>query len=314
MVAIVEQWKMGIDMRCEPGEKAPLTLRYLGGMKRVLLPVDFSPRDAAAAHYVKQLYKKSPFETFLLHVVPPPDYEAAVLEAGGPVLQELMDTRRKLGNDRLNETCLKELDGMPVKRVLREGFPSEQIVQYATENQMDLMVLPTHGYGPFRRFLLGSVTSKVLHDSQCPVLTGAHMETPKLEDIHFDKVAAAIDLSGSSVKVIEKAKALADLLGAKLVVLHAMAGINAHVGFNFESAHELHFEAAVQQRIAELTTGLDVETLIETGDPAKTVAALVARCGADLVVIARSTSHGLATLRTQTYAIIRESPVPVLSV
>lgn len=295
-------------------EIAPLGLRYLGGMIRVLMPVDFSPRDAAAAHYVKQLYKKKSFETVLLHVVPPPDYEAAVLEAGGPVLQELMDTRRKLGQDRLNATCLQELAGMPVERVLLEGFPSERIVEFAASHHIDLIVLPTHGYGPFRRFLLGSVTSKILHDSQCPVLTGAHMESPNLEAIHFNKVAAAIDLSESSVKVIEKANALAELLGAKLVVLHAMQGINAHVGFNFESEHELHFEAAVQQRMAELTKGLNVETMIETGDPAKTVAALVARSGADVVVIARSTSHGLAALRTQTYAIIRESAVPVLSV
>ena len=140
------------------------------------------------------------------------------------------------------------------------------------------------------------------------------MESPKLEDIHFNKVAAAIDLSESSVKVIEKANALAELLGAKLVVLHAMQGINAHVGFNFEGEHELHFEAAVEQRMAALTKGLNVETMIETGDPAKTVAALVACSGADVVVIARSTSHGLASLRTQTYAIIRESAVPVLSV
>ena len=278
------------------------------------MPVDFSPRDAAAAHYVKQLHKKIPFLTVLLHVVPPPDYEAAVLEAGGPVLQELMDTRRKLGQDRLNATCLQELAGMPVERVLLEGFPSERIVEFAAAQKIDLIVLPTHGYGPFRRFLLGSVTSKVLHDSQCPVLTGAHMQSPKLEDIHFNKVAAAIDLSESSVKVIEKANALAELLGAKLVVLHAMQGINAHVGFNFEGEHELHFEAAVEQRMAELTKGLNVETMIETGDPAKTVAALVARSGADVVVIARSASHGLASLRTQTYAIIRESAVPVLSV
>ena len=37
------------------------------------------------------------------------------------------------------------------------------------------MIMPTHGYGVFRRFLLGSVTSKVLHDLGCPVLTGAHL-------------------------------------------------------------------------------------------------------------------------------------------
>lgn len=278
------------------------------------MPVDFSPRDAAAAHYVKQLYQKSPFETILLHVVPPPDYEAAVLEAGGPVLQELMDTRRKLGLDRLNSTCTSELQGMPVERVLLEGFPSDRIVQYATEREVDLIVLPTHGYGPFRRFLLGSVTSKVLHDAECAVLTGAHMEEPKLEDIHFSKIAAAVDLSEGSAKVIAEAKALAERFGATLVVMHAMAGLSGHVGFNFEKAHELHFESAVKERLAELTQGMDVETLIETGDPGKTIASMVKASNTDLVVIARSTSHGLAALRSYTYAIIRESGVPVMSV
>jgi nucleotide-binding universal stress UspA family protein len=283
-------------------------------MKRVLMPVDFSPRDAAAAHYVKQLHAKAPFDTILLHVVPPPDYEAAVLEAGGPILQELMDTRRKLALDRLNSTCCTELAGMNVERVLLEGFPSERIIEYASEREVDLIVLPTHGYGPFRRFLLGSVTAKVLHDANCAVLTGAHMEDPKLEDIHFDKIAAAIDLSDSSSKVIAEAKALADRVGAKLVILHAMTGLHAHVGFNLEKAHELHFESAVKERVAELTKGLDVETIIETGDPGKTIASLVKSTKTDLVVIARSTSHGLAAMRSYSYSIVRESGVPVLSV
>jgi nucleotide-binding universal stress UspA family protein len=203
---------------------------------------------------------------------------------------------------------------MPVERVLREGFPSEQIVRFAAEGEVDLIVLPTHGYGPFRRFLLGSVTSKVLHDAQCAVLTGAHMEDPKLDAIRFTKVAAAVDLSDTSAKVIAKAKEFADSVSAKLVVLHAMQGLNAHVGFNFEDEHELHFETAVKERLSELTKGMDVETLVDTGDPAKTVAAMVKTHGIDVVVIGRSTSHGLAALRTQTYAIIRESGVPVLSV
>ena len=283
-------------------------------MKRVMMPVDFSPRDAAAAHHVKQLYRKIHFETILLHVVPPPDYEAAVLEAGGPILQELMETRRRLGMERLNTTCLGELSGMPVERVLLEGFPSERIVQYAAEREVDLIVLPTHGYGPFRRFLLGSVTAKVLHDATCAVLTGAHMEQPKLDDIHFNRVAAAIDLSDTSARVIDEAKALAKQLDAKLVVLHAMGGLSGHVGFNFEKAHELHFETAVKERMAELTKGIDAEVIMETGDPGKTIAALVKQTKTDLVVIARSTSHGLAAMRSYTYSIVRESGVPVLSV
>ncbi len=282
-------------------------------MKRVLMPVDFSPRDAAAAHYVRQLHLKSPFRTILLHVVPPPDYEAAALEAGGAALQALLNTRRTLAQDRLNSTCLLELKDMPVERVLLQGFPSEQIVRYASENDIDLIVLPTHGYGTFRRFLLGSVTSKVLHDAECSVLTSAHMENPKLEQIQFSTIAAAVDLSDSSPRVISEAKTLAVRMGAKLVVMHAMTGLSGHVGFNFGEEHELQFETAVKQRLEELTKGMDVETFFEVGDPGKAIASMVKASKTDLVVIAKSTSHGLAALRSYSYAIIRESGVPVLS-
>jgi nucleotide-binding universal stress UspA family protein len=286
----------------------------LSDMKRVLMPVDFSPRDAAAAHYVRQLRRKLGFEVTLVHVVPPPDYEAAVLEAGGPVLQELMDTRRRLAEERLNNTCVKEFEGITVDRVLLEGFPSERIVEYAAEQNVDMIVLPTHGYGPFRRFLLGSVTAKVLHDSSCPVLTGAHMEEPKFEDIHFQRIAAAVDFSESSPKVIAEAKKLADSLGAQLVVMHALSGIGGHIGFSLQKPHEVSFDTAAKEQLEKLTEGMGVETFVETGDPGKTIASLVQHTGADLVVIARSTSHGLAAMRSYTYSIIRECGVPVLSV
>ena len=140
------------------------------------------------------------------------------------------------------------------------------------------------------------------------------MEEPKLEEIHFERIAAAVDLSESSARVIAEARALADELGAKLIVMHAMAGLGGYVGVSFEAAHELHFEAAVKDRLAELTKDAgEVEIVFEVGDPGKTVAAMAKRSGADLVVIGRSTSSGFAALRTQTLAIIRESGVPVLS-
>ena len=52
----------------------------------------------------------------------------------------------------------------------------------------------THDYGPFRRFLLGSVTAKILHDAACPVWTSAHLETwPVAGDVGIRKVLGAVD-------------------------------------------------------------------------------------------------------------------------
>jgi nucleotide-binding universal stress UspA family protein len=282
----------------------------------VVMPVDFSPRDVAAAHYAAQLYKKHPFRLILLHVLPPADYEMAMLEAGGQILDTLMEERRTAAKASLAKTCFAELQGIPVERVMVEGFPSERIVQFAAEEKADLILLPTHGYGPFRRFLLGSVTAKILHDATCPVFTGAHLSEIPESAIHFDKIAAAVDLSVNSTRVISAAAELAQLFGAKLMVLHAMPEIGSHIGLTLEPSYNLHFESAVRARLVELTQGLGpgVETLIQMGDPAATIGEMAQSAGVDLLVIGRGTSQGLARVAEDSYGIIRHSGMPVLSV
>src|ERR1022692_5078868 len=83
-----------------------------------------------------------------------------------------------------------------VRRVVLEGDPTQTVVQFASSENCDLIVMPTHGYGPFRRFLLGSVTAKVLHDAICPVWTGPHMErAPDYATVHFRNIVCALDRS-----------------------------------------------------------------------------------------------------------------------
>src|ERR1035438_1854787 len=73
---------------------------------------------------------------------------------------------------------------IPLIQEVVEGDPAGQIVDYARDHDIGLIVMATHGYGPFRRFLLGSVTAKVLHDAGCPVWTGPHLEeAPSYETI-----------------------------------------------------------------------------------------------------------------------------------
>jgi len=62
--------------------------------------------------------------------------------------------------------------------VLKEGDPAQQIVEYARTTDVDLIMMPTHGYGRFRAALLGSVTAKVIHDSLCALWTSAHIQPP----------------------------------------------------------------------------------------------------------------------------------------
>jgi len=82
------------------------------------------------------------------------------------------------------------------------GDPADVIVNFARVEHMSLIVLPTYAYEPFRRFVLGSVVSKILHDD-CPVLTGVHtMDAFPQELRDIRKIQCAVDFCPQSLKLL----------------------------------------------------------------------------------------------------------------
>ena len=63
------------------------------------------------------------------------------------------------------------LDGIETVRAIRVGHAFVEILQYATDNAIDMIVMGTHGRGPIQHLLLGSVAEKVVRKAPCPVLT-----------------------------------------------------------------------------------------------------------------------------------------------
>src|ERR1041385_9116982 len=86
--------------------------------------------------------------------------------------------------------------------------------------------MPTHSHGPFRQCILGSTTAKVLQDTDCPVLTGVHMEgaSTQMADT-FNHILCAVDLGAHSRNVICWAAEMAAEYGARLSVVNATPAI-----------------------------------------------------------------------------------------
>jgi nucleotide-binding universal stress UspA family protein len=162
---------------------------------RILLPVDFSERSVGAAHYGGSLACHFGCQLVLLHVLAPPQYEFGAVDIAGSMLAELCRDRVVEANTDLASFMASELAGIDVRRIVLEGDPSGSIVDFAHNEHCDLIVMPTHGYGPFRRFILGSNTAKVLHDADCPVWTGVHLEdAPAAISIPIRNILCAVDL------------------------------------------------------------------------------------------------------------------------
>ena len=285
-------------------------------LAKILFPVDFSERSVGAARYVKTLASRFQSQVTMLHVLPPPHYEFSALEVGGAVLNELFANRAQQVSRELEEFLREELAEVAVTRVLAEGDPAKTIVQRAASEASNLIVMPTHGYGSFRRFILGSVTAKVLHDADCPVWTGVHLEQGAgVGPVPLDHVLCAVDLGPQSVRALAWAAEFTRRIGAKLSLMHALP-----VAQPSEMAEEACWkplreeaEAGMRKLVAEVSAEADL--VLAGGDPPKVVCETAASRRANVLVIGRGSAAGVfGRLRANAYAIIRQSPCPVVSV
>jgi nucleotide-binding universal stress UspA family protein len=195
-----------------------------------------------------------------------------------------------------------------------EGDPAAKIVEYAHTEGTGIIIMPTHGYGPFRRFILGSNTAKVLHDADCPVWTGVHLEeAPAENSASLGQVLCAVDLGPQSSKTLCWAALLAGEFGARLTLMHAVAAPSDAQ----DSPWQDRMREAAEAECGRLRQFVNAETevLVEAGDPATVICRTAARMPADVLVIGRGSAAGVfGRLRTNAYAIIRQSPCPVVSV
>lgn len=287
---------------------------------KILFPVDFSARCAGAANYVEDFTGRFQAELTLVHAIPSPG--STWMANHNTVASDLEESRhqsvRHAAQEKLDSFLVEELKHFDVNRVLLEGDPAAVTLDYVDANGIDLIMMPTHSFGPFRYYIIGSNTSKVLHDATCPVWTGAHLEqSPRLDDIQFRNVVCAVDLRPASAKALAWAAGFADEHDAALHIVHAVPDVPA-----FPDVRQTNEITAYISRIAneqllalKIQAGVEAESHVEPGEPSAVIQAVASKVDADLVVIARgSAAGGLGRLRANAYAIIRSAPCPVVSV
>lgn len=146
-------------------------------LQRILLPTDFSEYSAAARKYACAFADQFQAELHLLHVIQ--DLAPLVPEPGA-ALAPPIDYLRELEQN-AQAMLGRALDaewavGKKITRVVRQGPPFLEIIRYAREANIDLIVLGTHGRTGLAHVLMGSVAEKVVRKAPCPVLSVRHPE------------------------------------------------------------------------------------------------------------------------------------------
>jgi nucleotide-binding universal stress UspA family protein len=286
---------------------------------QILFPVDFSERSIGAAPHVEEMATHFGSKVTVMNVVDAMRAFSVTEDFGVAYGYELDATHLKNRIWSQLETFAEEhLPHVCRGIYVEDGEPASVITRFALQRGIDLIMMPSHGYGPFRRLLLGSVTAKVLHDAECPVWTGAHMETIEPQShLPYRDVLCAIDVGPRSTGLIQWADRLAHSLSANLQLVHAARPMEPWAEAQINCQFEEDLRQYARDQIAEFQkeAGTAVPVSVATGGVGEVVAEQAIRHGSDLVVIGRGClQQTLGRLRTHAYSIIRQAPCPVISV
>jgi nucleotide-binding universal stress UspA family protein len=152
-------------------------------LRKLLVPTDFSDSARHAFNYGLSFAGEYKAELVLLHVVEnlTVGYASDLFPVPmAEVFQEIS------GYAKTELTKLAEearARGVSVSELVVQGKPSAEIIRHAAENEVDMIVLGTHGKGMLDQALFGSTTERVVRRAPCPVLT---VRKPEHEFVDFD--------------------------------------------------------------------------------------------------------------------------------
>ena len=140
-------------------------------IKKVLVPIDFSDYSKSALKYAVNFAKSFNAEIILVYVVEPiiypPDFSMGQIAM--PSINAEWDNRAK---EELQKLAKSEFTSAGnVKTVIKTGKPFVEIIETAKEENVDLIIIATHGHSGVEHILFGSTAEKVVRKAPCPVLT-----------------------------------------------------------------------------------------------------------------------------------------------
>ncbi len=149
-------------------------------IKNVLVATDFSDVAASAIDYARELARRGDGTLHVLHVVDDINSILAYADAGvgglapADLQQDIEQAATRSLEAAVDDCDRRELHAVTVLRVGHN--PAKEIVEYASANAIDLIVVGATGRGALNRLLMGSVADKVIRQAPCPVLAIRHPE------------------------------------------------------------------------------------------------------------------------------------------
>ncbi|SEP27754.1 Nucleotide-binding universal stress protein, UspA family [Halogranum amylolyticum] len=280
---------------------------------QILFPTDGSAPTEPVFDYALQIAAEHEATLHVLNVVD--TGRDGLAEVREEIVDELVGAGEEIVADAAQRA---EERGVSVVSTVVRGDPSSSIVDYSDQSAVDLIVMPTHGRRGVERFLLGSVTERVINTAAIPVIAvdpeGDRPLTYPCQDL-----LVPTDGSRGAQLAVTEGIAVAEATGATLHLLHVVEtgrfGSNARSvsedGEPTERANEILADAVGTAEAASLVA---VESATAYGVPAREILSYIEDNEVDLAVLGThgETDFGRYMMGGVSAKIVRTSPVPVM--
>ena len=279
---------------------------------QILFPTDGSEPAESILEYALQIASEHEATLHVLNVVDTSQDSRSGMQ------DYVDDALEQDGTEIVNEAAQRATErGIDVVSEVLHGDPYEAIVEYSTQSGIELMMMPTHGRRGLQRFLLGSVTERLINTADVPVIA----VNPGTQPLTYPSQELLVPTDGSrgSELAVSEGVALANATGATLHVLHVVE--TGSLGPDVRSLvkdEELTTRAdeiiADAIETAEAATVDSIESEIEFGVPSKEIRNYIDAHDIDFAILGThgKTDFSRYMMGGVSAKIVRTSPVPVM--
>ena len=280
---------------------------------QILFPTDGSEPAESVREYALQIASEHEATIHILNVADTSQGDLTRIRG------EVIDALEREGEQIVEEAAESATEqGVAVVSEVHQGDPSASIVEYSDQFDIDLIVMPTHGRRGLERFLIGSVTERVINTAEVPVVA-VNPDRERPLTYPCQDILLPTDGSRGAELALTEAIAVAKATGATLHLLHIVEtgslGPDARSvlkeGELTERANEIVLTATETAEAASLDA---IENEIESGVPSKKIRNYIEANGIDLAVLGThgKTDFSRYMMGGVSAKIARTSPVPVM--
>ncbi len=297
-------------------------------VRNVLFATDFSPASEAAMPYATAICRRFGSTLHLVHVLS----DAGLLLMTGGVDYVSMGTIFEDTHSEIKEK-LEELAGyceeIPHKSHVRHGQVWKNLAAIIEENEIDLIVVGTHGRGGIGKLLLGSVAENILRHAKCPVLTVGPKVTGRAKlplvkkagrelapvDLELNEIVMATNFAESAPRITAQAIAVAEEFRSRLLLMHVLENY-----FDISRRPEVIEESIRNLKaLVPKSTALQYapEVLVEFGPAADAILKAAVKYEADMIILGARSAADIGTTHlpwSSAHHVVANATCPVLTI